>query len=58
MGAHGLIFEGAYIRMVFFVNKSLGLYSRGLIIEGAYTRDFTVFQGVVMVKKPATCIFA
>ena len=44
MGAHGLIFEGAYIRMVFFVNKSLGLYSRGLIIEGAYTRDFTVLN--------------
>ena len=28
----------------FFVNKSLGLYSRGLIIEGAYTRDFTVLH--------------
>ena len=26
-----------------FFNKSLGLYLRGLIIEGAYTRDFTVY---------------
>ena len=34
--------EGLYSHG-FFVNESLGLYSRGLIIEGAYTRDFTVF---------------
>ena len=36
--------EGLYSNG-FFVNKSLGLYSRGLIIEGAYTRDFTVYKG-------------
>ena len=34
--------EGLYSNG-FYVNKSLGLHSRGLIIEGAYTRDFTVY---------------
>ena len=45
----------------FFVNNSVGLYSRGLIIEGAYTRDFTVFEliyQVNMVDLGSLCSFS
>ena len=45
----------------FFVNNSLGLYSRGLIIEGAYTRDFTVFEliyQVNVVDLGSLCLFS
>ena len=34
--------RGSLYSSGFFVNKSLGLYARGLIIEGAYTPDFTI----------------
>ena len=39
----------------------MGLYSRGLIIEGAYTRDFTVFEliyQVNMVDLGSLCSFS
>ena len=46
-GSNIQLFGMAYIREGlysngFFVDKFLGLYSRGPIIEGAYTRDFTL----------------
>ena len=50
MGAHGLIFEGAYIRMGFFCQQIIGLIFEGVYnLGGLYSRFYSILAFLLFI---------